>query len=158
MAYPQWPCDLDNITLEFWNLALLHNRLPDMWSLLNIVPVPNSGDFSKPDNYRGISLTCITAKAYNRMILNRVRQAIDPHLRENQKGFREGRTNTGLILALRRVIEEVKKDNLTAVLCFINFKKAFPSIHRGMMVKILKACSIPPNLQQAIETMYIWGP
>lgn len=28
------------------------------------------------------------------MILNTVRQAIDPHLRENQNGFREGRTTT----------------------------------------------------------------
>jgi hypothetical protein len=57
-------------------------------------------------------------------------------------------------LALRRLIEEVRKDNLTAVLCFIDFKKAFDSIHRGMMVKILKAYRIPPNLLRAIESMY----
>ncbi|CAM4576982.1 unnamed protein product [Leuciscus chuanchicus] len=139
---------------EFCNLALLHNRLPDMWSISNIVPVPKSGDLSKPDNYRGMSLTCSTAKIYNRMILNRVRQAIDPHLRVNQNGFREGRTATAQILALRRLIEEVRKDNLTAVLCFIDFKKAFDSIHRGMMVKILKAYRIPPNLLRAIESMY----
>ncbi|XDV26400.1 hypothetical protein PO909_030130 [Leuciscus waleckii] len=147
-------CDFDDIILEFCNLALLHNRLPDMWSLSNIVPVPKSGDLSKPDNYRGISLTCSTAKIYNRMILNRVRQAIDPHLRVNQNGFREGRTATAQILALRRLIEEVRKDNLTAVLCFIDFKKAFDSIHRGTMVKILKAYRIPPNLLRAIESMY----
>ena len=147
-------CDLDDIILGFCNLALLHNRLPHMWSLSTIVPVPKSGDLSKPDNYRGISLTCIAAKIYNRMILNRVRQAIDPHLRANQNGFREGRTTTAQILALRRLIEEVKKNNLSAVLCFIDFKKAFDSIHRGMMVKILKSYGIPPNLLRAIETMY----
>ena len=118
------------------------------------MPVPKSGDLSKPDNYRGISLTCIIAKVYNRMILNRVRQAIDPLLRKNQNGFREGRTTTSQILALRRMIEEVKKNNLTAVLCFIDFKKAFDSIHRGMMLKILKAYNIPPNLLRAIESMY----
>ena len=89
-------------------------------------------NLSKPDNYRGISLTCITAKIYNRMMLNRIRSAIDPHLRENQNGFRERRTTTAQIMAQRIMIEEVKKDNLTAVLCFINFKKAFDSIHRGI--------------------------
>lgn len=125
-----------------------------MWSLSNIIPLPKAGDLSKPDNYRGISLTCIIAKVYNCMILNRIRQAIDPHLRENQNGFQEGTTTTAQILALRRMIEEVKKDNLTAVLCFIDFKKAFDSIHRGMMVKILKAYGIPPKLLRAIETMY----
>ena len=41
------------------------------------------------------------------------------------------------ILALRRLIEEVKRNNLTAVLCFIDFKKAFDSIHRGTMVGFL---------------------
>ncbi|KAJ4941094.1 hypothetical protein JOQ06_027381 [Pogonophryne albipinna] len=88
------------------------------------------------------------------MILNRIRHAIDPHLRENQNGFREGRTTAAQILALRRMIEEVKKDNLTAVLCFIDFKKAFDSIHRSTMVKILEAYGVPPNLLRAIETMY----
>ncbi|KAJ4931272.1 hypothetical protein JOQ06_025569 [Pogonophryne albipinna] len=85
-------CHLDDLILDFCNLALLHNMQPDIWSLSNIIPVPKVGDLSKPDNYRGISLTCITAKVYNRMILNRIRHANDPHLRENQNGFREGRT------------------------------------------------------------------
>ncbi|CAK6984853.1 LINE-1 retrotransposable element ORF2 protein [Scomber scombrus] len=93
--------------LEIANLALLQNKLPEVWSLSNIIPVPKSGDLSKPDNYRGISLTCIMAKIYNRMILNRIRSAIDPHLRESQNGFREGRSTTAQILALRRMIEEV---------------------------------------------------
>ena len=65
---------------------------PNIWSLSNIIPVPKSGDLSKPDNYRGISLTCVIAKMYNRMILNRMRSAIDPWLRTNQNGFREGRS------------------------------------------------------------------
>lgn len=42
--------------------------------------------------------------------------SIDLHLRKNENGFREGRTTTAQILALKRVIEQVKKDNLTAVL------------------------------------------
>ena len=58
------------------------------------------------------------------------------------------------ILALRRIIEGVKGNNLKAILTFIDFKKAFDSIHRGKMIRILKAYGIPPNLLQAIETMY----
>ena len=59
------------------------------------------------------------------------------------------RTTVAQILALRRIIEEVKKNNLPAVLTFIDFKKAFDSIHRIKMMKILKAygihqtCSVP---------------
>ena len=146
-------CNLD-VILEFCNQALMENIMPEIWSLSHIIPIPKSGDLSKPDNYRGISLTCIIAKMFKRMILNRIRSAIDPHLREKQNGFREGRTTLAQILALRRIIEEVRRNNLAVVLCFIDFRKAFGTIHRGMLLRILKAYDVPPNLLRAIETMY----
>ena len=99
-----------------------------------VIPVPKSGHLTMTDNYRGISLTCILAKMFNRMMLNRLRPAIDPLLRNNQNGFREGRSTTSQILALRRIIEEVKLNNLSAVTTFIDFKKAFDSIRRGKMI------------------------
>ena len=121
---------------------------------MNIIPVPKSGDLSNTNNYRGISLICIIAKLYNRLILNRIRSVIDPKLRYNQNGFRPKRTTVAQVLALRRIIEGVKANHLPAVLTFIDFSKAFDSIHRGKMMKILKAYGIPPTLLRAIETMY----
>ena len=120
-------CGLDDIVLEICNMALMKNNKPEQWSLSNIIPVPKKGNLSNADNYRGISLTCITAKLYNRMILNRIRSVIDPKLRVNQNGFRPKRTTVAQILALRRIIEEVKRNNLPAILTFIDFKKAFDS-------------------------------
>ena len=147
-------CDFDDICLDFCNDALVYNDKPELWSFMNIVPVPKSGDLSKTDNYRGISLICIIAKIYNRLILNRIRSVIDLKLRINQNGFRPKRTTVAQILALRRIIEGVKGNNLKAILTFIDFKKAFDSIHRGKMMQILRAYGIPPNLLRAIEKMY----
>ena len=147
-------CEIDIIILKICNLALINNEVPSQWSLANIIPVPKIGDLGKTDNYRGISLTCIIANMFNRMILNRLRSAIDPHLRDNQNGFRERRSTTSHILALRRIIEEVKSNNLTAILTFIDRRKAFDSIHRGKMVKILKAYGVPTNLLRATQSMY----
>ena len=147
-------CDFDEICLDFCNRALLENDKPDMWSYMNIIPVPKSGDLSNTNNYRGISLICIIAKLYNRLILNRIRSVIDPKLRYNQNGFRPKRTTVAQVLALRRIIEGVKAKHLPAVLTFIDFSKAFDSIHRGKMIKILKAYGIPPTLLRAIEAMY----
>ena len=91
---------------------------------------------------------------YNRLILNRIRSVIDIRLRVNQNGFRPKRSTVAQILTLRRIIEGVKANNIEAVMTFIDFKKAFDSIHRGKMMRILKAYGIPPNLLQAIEMMY----
>lgn len=128
-----------NIGLELCKLMQpWFNEKQDFRSMVTfgpyVIPVPKSGHLTVTDNYRGISLTCILAKMFNRMMLNRLRPAIDPLLRNNQNGFREGRSTTSQILALRRIIEEVKLNNLSAVITFIDFKKAFDSIRRGKMI------------------------
>ena len=143
-------CDLDHEILGFCNRALLEGRKPEQWSIMNIIPIPKSGDLSKGGNYRGISLSSLVAK---RMILNRIRPAIEPHLRINQNGFRPERTTTSQILALRRLIEGIKDKNLSAIITFIDFKKAFDTIHRGKLMKILKTYGIPDRLVRAIEVM-----
>ena len=121
---------------------------------MNIIPIPKSGDLSKGGNCRGISLSSLVAKTFNRMILNRIRPAIDPHLRNNQNGFRPGRTTTSQIPALRRIIEGIRRKNLRAIIIFVDFKKAFDTIHRGKLIKILTAYDIPDRIVRAIETTY----
>ena len=86
--------------------------------------------------------------------MNRIRSLIDPKLRFNQNGFRPKRSTVAQVLALRRIIEGVKANQLPAVITFIDFSKAFDTIHRGKMIKILKAYGIPPTLLRAIEAMY----
>ena len=58
------------------------------------------------------------------------------------------------MLALRRLIEGVKQKNLTAVITFVEFKKAFDLIHRGKLMKILWAYEIPDKIVQSISDMY----
>lgn len=146
--------DIDNIILNFCNDALNEGNIPEQWGHINIVPVPKSGNLSKPDNYRGIALTSIVTKTLNKMILNRIKPYIDPILRDNQNGFRSGRSTTSHILTLRRIIEEVNDKNLSAVLLFVDFKKAFDSVHRGLLMKILRAYGIPNKIVTLIAKLY----
>ena len=88
------------------------------------------------------------------MLLNRIRPHLDDKLRPNQCGFREKRSTTEQILALRRIIEGIEDKNLSAVVTFIDFKKAFDTIHGGKMSKILKAYSIQDIIANAIEDTY----
>lgn len=146
--------DMDEIILDFCNRALTDGSIPDQWRQLNIVPVPKKGNLTKVDNYRGIALTSIVSKTLNRMILNRIRPAMEKILRINQNGFREGRSTTSHILCLRRILEGVRDKNLSALLLFIDFKKAFDSVHRGILMKILLAYGIPQPMVSLIEALY----
>lgn len=147
-------CDLSDTILHFCNAALANGDRPDQWNHANIIPIPKSGDLTNPNNYRGISLTSTIGKTYNRMILNRIRDHIDPLLRKNQNGFRKNRGTIGQILVIRRIIEGIRARKLPAVMTFVDFRKAFDSIHRGKMCKILSAYGIPLKIVSAIEDMY----
>ena len=68
-------------------------------------------------------------------------EVIDPKLRRNQNGFPPKRTTVAQILTLRRIIEEVKATPLPAIITFLDFKKAFDSIHREKLMRILNDLS-----------------
>ena len=51
-------------------------------------------------------------------------------------------------------LEGVKARHLPAVILFLDFRKAFDSIHRGKMLKILAAYGIPNELINAIDILY----
>ena len=159
-------CGLDEIPVEIWKIPKFQEILLfscnevyeqntiSIWNKGCIIPLPKKGDLTSTNNYRGITLTCIAAKIYNLMLLNRIRPEVDKILRKNQNGFRTNRSTTGQILTVRRIIEGVNEKNLTATLLFIDFSKAFDSIHRGKMAEILKAYGIPEMIINAIMIAY----
>ena len=117
-------------------------------------PMPKKGDLCLPNNHRGISLLSIVTKVIKQMILNRIQPKVDPYLRPNKNRFRLGRSTTANILALSRLIEGVKERNLKVTLVIIDFKKAFDSIHRGHLLKILRAYRIPKIIVSGIGLLY----
>ena len=109
---------------------------------------------STSKNYRGITLTSIAAKIYNALLRNRIEPKIDNILRKNQNGFRRNRSTTSQILTIRRIFEGVRAKHLQATLLFVNFTKAFDSIHRGEMKQILQAYGLPKETVAAITILY----
>ena len=88
------------------------------------------------------------------MILNGIRPELHEHLKTNQNDLTVGRITVGHILALRGLIEGVKANNMPAIITNIDFRKAFDTIHRGKMLKILRAYGIPGHIFDAIRDMY----
>ena len=119
-----------------------------------ILPFPKKGDLELTKNYRGITVTSIAAKIYNALLRNRIEPKIDNILRKNQNGFRRNRSTTSQILTIRRILEGVRAKNLQATLIFVDFTKAFDSIHRGKMEQILLAYGLPKETVAAITILY----
>ena len=143
----------DDILLRHCNAVYNQNPI-DIWMKGCILPFPKKGDLGLAKNYRGITLTSIAAKIYNALLRNRIEPKIDNILRKNQNGFRRNRSTTSQILTIRRILEGVRAKNLQATLIFVDFTKAFDSIHRGKMEQILLAYGIPKETVAAITILY----
>ena len=119
-----------------------------------MITILKKGGLSQPSNYRGITLTSISSKVYNLLLLNRISKHLEPILRENPNGYRKGPSNLPQILALRRIIEEIKIANRKAPIVFAHFSKAFYSINRSAKLHILHLYGLPDEIIAGIKTMY----
>jgi hypothetical protein len=105
------------------------------------------------DNWHGITLLSIPGKVFLSIILERMRESIDEKLREEQAGFRPQRS-TDHIFTLRTIIEESTERQLSLVINFVDFQKAFVSFHRPSLWKILSMYSIPTKYINIIKAFY----
>ena len=94
-----------NIVHAFCVEVFTRHTPPEQWVTNVIVPLPKKGDLSLMTNYRGITLMSIAAKVYNKVLLMRIRDHVDPMLRKNQAGFRPGRSCSQQIHILQRIME-----------------------------------------------------
>ena len=95
----------------------------------------------------------IAAKVLNRVILNRVYDEISSHLQPFQAGFRRGISCTEQTHIIRRTLEQYHQKNISTVIKFIDFKKAFDSINRDTMWIILRYYGIPDKIVNIIKCL-----
>ena len=129
-------------------------KTPKDWRTGNIVTLPKKGDLSDCSNWRGITLLSLPSKVLCHVILSRIKDKIDEILRDEQSGFRKGRSCTDAIFALRSIIEKSTAQNLPLFIHFVDFQKAFDSVHRESLWSILKLYGIPQKICNVIKALY----
>jgi len=84
-------------------------------------------------------------------MLNRMNEAMDNILRQEQTGFRKGRSCCEQIFTLCQIIEKVQARDRSLYISFVDFQKAFDSVHRVSLWEILKCYGIPEKLSNITE-------
>ena len=127
---------------------------PQQWKDGVIFKLPKKGDLSDCNNWRGITLLSVPGKLFCSMILERLKTAIDERLRDEQAGFRPKRSCIDQILTLRIIIEESVEFQSNLIINFVDFQKAFDSIHRPTLWRLLEIYGFPPKYTNFIKAMY----
>jgi hypothetical protein len=112
------------------------------------------GDPRACDNLRGISLLAIPGKVYAALLLRRVSQHLDSRLLEAQCGFRPGRGITDATFTLRQLMGKAWEYAAPLHLAFIDLRKAFDSVPRGALWRVLRAYGVPPLLVELLMDLH----
>ena len=119
-----------------------------------IVPLPKKGDLADCNNWQGTTLLSVAGSVCLCTAGKNTRKAVGTNLRQEQAGFRPGRSCNDQILALRQIIEKVTALQKPVMINFIDFKKALDCIHRPSVWAILRHYGIPEGIVTIIQNLY----
>nr|KAG5687474.1 hypothetical protein BaRGS_030479 [Batillaria attramentaria] len=119
-----------------------------------VIKLPKKGDLRDCSNYPGIMLLSVPGKVLNRILLERMREAVDPMLRDQQAGFRRNRSCAGQIASLRIIVEQSLEWNSPLYINFIDYEKAFDSVDREALWKLLRYYGVPGKIISLIRCTY----
>ena len=109
-----------------------------------INPLPKKGDLSQTGNWRGIVLMCHLTKIYDGLLMQRLRSAVDAHLKYTQNAFRSDRSTVHHIAALQILVDTARTTHDYPLHgCFVDFSKAFDSVYWKSIVRRLQFFNCP---------------
>ncbi|KAK3096295.1 hypothetical protein FSP39_025444, partial [Pinctada imbricata] len=73
---------------------------------------------------------------------------------EEQAGFRAVRSTREQIFILLNIVEQAMEWNSKLLVCYIDFEKAFDSVHRDELWKIMRSYGIPSKLVKMTKAMH----
>ena len=111
-------------------------------SKVSFIRKEGKSSYTRPDSYRPISMASYFGKLLERILDVRLRSFYDldtGSIDDDQEGFTSGRSTTRYLFRLIANLNEIKKKKLACIILFIDFQKAFDSVHLPtLMSKLYK--------------------
>ena len=147
-----------NILVAIFNAFLERGTVPAQWLKAFIVPVPKSSanDARIPLAYRGISIVSCVSKIFTAVLNNRLKRFLeDDHLlADEQNGFRKGRSCLDHIYVLSTIVKKRQIRNESTFAAFVDFRKAFDFVDRGLLLHALLKREVDGNFYRAVKALY----
>jgi hypothetical protein len=157
---PKETCKINFVAhhlLQMFNILFARGYFPVEWSMGVLVPVFKKGDPNVMDNYRGITVGSTFAKLFASILENRLHLWAESsgHRAQGQAGFRRGFQTVDNAFILHHMIDAAKSSSSGKLfVCFVDFKKAFDSIDRNILMRRLQQLGVHGSMFATLQSMY----
>ena len=121
------------------NKSFEQGIFPDRLKLSIVKPLYKTGDPTRMENYRPITLITIFSKIFEKAMVERINNFISKGsiLVSNQFAFRKGSSTTQACFTLVKEVTEAINDKLTVMGIFLDMSKAFDWVcHSRLLLKV----------------------
>ena len=146
--------EMISILHEICNKIWETGKWPSSWTQSLVNTLPKKSNLQQCQNYRTISLISHPSKIMLRIILNRLTQVAERIIKEEQAGFRKGRSTTEQIFNLRLICEKCLQHQQDLYHVLIDFKKAFDRVWHEALWATMRLFNINENLIRSIQSLY----
>ncbi len=137
--------------------ALAITRItPPSWLRSHTILLYKKGDPTTLDNYRPITLANAIYKLWTTCVVILATDYIESRkiMSPEQEGFRAERSYARAVTHLKICVEDAHTSKNDIVLCYLDFKGAFPSIHNKQLVRVLDFLGLPQDFTRFISNLY----
>lgn len=123
------------IFVKLFNMSLSTGMIPSDWSQAFVTPIFKKGEKYQASNYRPVSLTCITCKILEHIVVSNILDHLDKFniLVDNQHGFRARRScETQLVGFIHDLAQSIQRGQVDVAI--MDFSKAFDVVHHGRLL------------------------
>jgi hypothetical protein len=142
---------LEKIIIEFWTNPDFN---PDVWKHVMLKILPKSGDLSNPNKWRGIALLDICSKAVSSIAATRLANHLKSFGVEEQAGSTPGKGCADATFTLKMALQTLHEHDQESWVLFVDLVKAYDTVNREMLWKILKILGVPDNLIMVLKKLY----
>ena len=143
-------------TLSLFQLMAVTGITPPDWLRTHTVLLYKKSDPLSLDNYRPIALAPILYKLWASCLTILASNYVESHkiLSPEHEGFRWRRSMARAILHLLLGIEDAHPHNKDILICYLDFKGAYPSAKHIQLTRILQYLGMPSDFCAIVSNLY----
>ena len=138
---------------KIFNQSLQQSKVPSLWKLSNVTPIPKDGNKSSPLNYRPVSLLSLVSKILERIVHSKLSFFIySNNLMSNcQFGFRPKSSTQEALLSVTHSWHQLLTNHQQVAAVFFDVRKAFDSVPHDCILTSIWRIGIRGSLLHWLE-------
>lgn len=139
---------------ELFTKCMTKRRIPDVWKNARMILIFKKGNKKDIKNYRPISLLSNIYKTFTKIITIRLETKLDENQPREQAGFRSRYSTMDHIHVINQLKEKCREYNIPLCVAFVDYEKAFDSIHTSSILSCLQDQGIDDAYIELLKDIY----